>query len=93
MEGVNIHYDYIEKRYALGHQLVTSHLMAGRLSVSVRLGLYEHDEGQEGFRSKHAAMEVPKFFIELMMRFTQSVRTFDEIYRYALSDLRELKTP
>jgi hypothetical protein len=53
MEGFNIHYAYIEKRYALGQQLVTSHLMAGRLSVSVRLELYEHDEGQEGFRSKH----------------------------------------
>ena len=52
MEGVNIHYDHAEDRYTLGHQIVTSHLVAGRLSLSNDLELYRRDEGQADFKSK-----------------------------------------
>jgi len=52
MEGVNIHYDHAEGRYALGHQLVTSHLVAGRFSLPVGFELYKRNEGQEDFTSK-----------------------------------------
>jgi SRSO17 transposase len=52
IEGVNIHYDHAEGKYALGHQLVTSHLVAGWLSIPIDFELYRRDEGQEDFRSK-----------------------------------------
>jgi SRSO17 transposase len=52
MEGVNIHYDHAEGRYALGHQIVTSHIVAGRLSLPIDLELYRRDGGQDDFRSK-----------------------------------------
>ena len=52
MDGVNIHYDHAEGRYALGHQLVTSHLVAGWLSIPLDFELYVRDEGQASFRSK-----------------------------------------
>jgi hypothetical protein len=52
IEAVNIHYDHVEKRYGLGHKLVTSHLVAGRFSIPLDYELYMRDEGQEGFRSK-----------------------------------------
>ena len=52
MEGVNIHYDHAEGRYTLSHQLVTSHLVAGRLSISIGFELYRRDEGQEDFKTK-----------------------------------------
>lgn len=52
IEAVNIHYDHVEKRYTLGHKLVTSHLVAGRFSIPLDYELYVRDEGQEGFRSK-----------------------------------------
>jgi len=53
MESVNIHYDHVEKRYTLGHKLVTSHLAAGRFSVLLDFELYIRDEGQKDFRSKN----------------------------------------
>jgi SRSO17 transposase len=52
MEGVNIHYDHAEGRYTLSHQLVTSHLVAGRFSMPIGFELYLRNEGQEEFRSK-----------------------------------------
>jgi hypothetical protein len=58
MEGVNIHYDHVEKRYTLGHKLVTSHLVAGRFSIPLDFELYVRDEGQEGFRSKQELARV-----------------------------------
>jgi hypothetical protein len=45
-----------------------------------------------GSKCRHAMMEVLRSFIELVVRLAQKVRTADEILRYALSDLRELKT-
>lgn len=52
MEGVNMHYDHAENRCTLGHQMVTSHLVAGKFSIPIDFELYMRDEGQEGFRSK-----------------------------------------
>ncbi len=52
IEGVNLHYDHVEKRYTLGHRLVTSHLVAGRFSLPLDFELYVRDEGQDGFKSK-----------------------------------------
>ena len=52
MDGVNVHYDHSEGRYALGHQLVTSHLVAGWLSIPLDFELYRRDEGQADFRNK-----------------------------------------
>jgi len=43
-------------------------------------------------RCRHTAVEALKPFIELVMRLAQKVRTTEEILRYKLSDLRELKT-
>ena len=52
MEGVNVHFDHAEGRYALGHQLVTTHLVAGEFSIPIDFELYQRNEGQQGFRSK-----------------------------------------
>jgi len=52
MEGVDIHYDHAEGKYTLGHQLVTSHLVAGRLSIPIGFQLYRRNGGQEDFKSK-----------------------------------------
>lgn len=52
MEGVNIHFDHAEGKHALGHQLVTTHLAAGKYSVPIDFELYERNEGQPNFKSK-----------------------------------------
>src|SRR4030067_1238602 len=52
MEGVNIHFDHAEGKYTLGHQLVTTHLAAGRYSIPVDFELYQRNEGQPDFKSK-----------------------------------------
>jgi len=49
IEGVNIHFDHAEKRYTLGHQLVTSHLVAGRFSLPIDFKLYR------GMKAKKAS--------------------------------------
>lgn len=53
IEGVNIHYDHAEGRCTLSHQLVTSHLVAGRLSTSIGFELYRRNEGQKDFKTKN----------------------------------------
>ena len=45
-----------------------------------------------GSRCRHAAREVLKTFIDLVVRLVQKVKTADQILRYMLSDLKELKT-
>lgn len=52
MEGVDIHFDHAEGKHALGHQLVTTHLSAGKYSVPIDFELYQRNEGQPGFKSK-----------------------------------------
>jgi len=52
MEGVGIHYDHAEGRCVLGHQLVTSDLVIGSLSLPLDFELYARDRGQEGFKTK-----------------------------------------
>ena len=58
MEGVNIHYDHAENRYALGHQIVTSDLVAGELSLPIDFELYRRDEGQAGFKTKQELFRI-----------------------------------
>ena len=45
-----------------------------------------------GSRCRYAAFEVLKLFVELVVRLAQKVKTADEILRYTLSNLKELKT-
>lgn len=52
MEGVNVHFDHAEGKHALGHQLVTTHLSAGKYSVPIDFELYQRNKGQPGFKSK-----------------------------------------
>lgn len=58
MEGVNIHYDHAEGRYVLGHQLVTSDLVAGSLSLPLDFELYMRNEGQTGFKTKQELFRI-----------------------------------
>jgi len=53
IEGVNIHFDHAEGKTTLGHQLVTTHLAAGKYSIPVDFELFQRDEGQPGFKSKN----------------------------------------
>jgi len=53
IEGVNIHFDHAEGKTTLGHQLVTTHLAAGKYSIPVDFELFQRDEGQSGFKSKN----------------------------------------
>jgi hypothetical protein len=59
MEGVGIHYDHAEGRYALGHKLVTSDLLIGNLSLPLDFELYARDGGQEGFKTKQGRLQKP----------------------------------
>jgi len=52
MEGVNIHFDHAEGKTMLGHQLVTTHLAAGKLSIPLDFELYQRNRGQPDFKSK-----------------------------------------
>lgn len=53
MDGVNIHFDHAEGKLTLSHQLVTSHLAAGKFSIPLGFELYRRDEDQAGFKSKN----------------------------------------
>jgi len=53
MEGVNIHFDHAQGKTALGHQLVTSHLAAGKYSLPLDFELYQRNENQPDFKSKN----------------------------------------
>ena len=53
IEGVNIHFDHAEGKTTLGHQLVTTHLAAGKYSIPVDFALFQRDQGQPGFKSKN----------------------------------------
>ena len=53
IEGVNIHFDHSEGKTTLGHQLVTTHLAAGKYSVPIDFELFQRDEGQSDFQSKN----------------------------------------
>lgn len=53
IEGVNIHFDHAEGKTTLGHQLVTTHLAAGKYSIPVDFELFQRDEGQPDFKSKN----------------------------------------
>ena len=53
IEGVNIHFDHAEGKTTLGHQLVTTHLAAGKYSIPVDFALFQRDQGQHGFKSKN----------------------------------------
>jgi len=52
MEGVNIHFDHAEGKTTLGHQLVTTHLAAGNLSIPIDFELYQRNQGQPEFKTK-----------------------------------------
>ena len=58
MEGVNIHYDHSEGRCVLGHQLVTSDLVIGSLSLPLNFELYRRDEGQPDFKTKQELFRI-----------------------------------
>ncbi len=58
VEGVNIHYDPSEGRYVLGHQLVTSELVIGGLSLPLDFELYRRDEGQPDFKTKQELFRI-----------------------------------
>ncbi len=53
IEGVNIHFDHAEGKHTLGHQLVTSHLAAGKFSIPIDFELYRRNEDQADFKSKN----------------------------------------
>jgi SRSO17 transposase len=53
IEGVDIHFDHADGKRALGHQLVTTHLVAGKYSIPVDFELYQRNEGQPNFKSKN----------------------------------------
>jgi hypothetical protein len=44
-----------------------------------------------GSTCRYAGIEVLRFFISLVLRLAQKVKTADEILKYTLSDLKELK--
>lgn len=52
MEGVDIHFDHAEGKTTLGHQLVTTHLVAGKYSIPIDFALYQRNDGQTDFKSK-----------------------------------------
>lgn len=58
MEGVNIHYDHSEGRCVLGHQLVTSDLVIGSLSLPLDFKLYVRDDGQPEFKTKQELFRI-----------------------------------
>jgi SRSO17 transposase len=58
MEGVDIHYDHSEGRCVLGHQLVTSDLVIGGLSLPLDFELYRRDEGQPDFKTKQELFRI-----------------------------------
>jgi SRSO17 transposase len=53
IEGVNIHFDHALGKTTLGHQLVTTHLAAGKYSIPLDFALFQRDEGQADFKSKN----------------------------------------
>jgi hypothetical protein len=53
MEGVNIHFDHAQGKTALGHQLVTSRLTAGKYSLPLDFELDQRNENQPDFKSKN----------------------------------------
>jgi len=53
IEGVNIHFDHAEGKTTLGHQLVTTHLAAGKYSIPLDFELFQRDEGQPDFETKN----------------------------------------
>ena len=53
MEVVNVHFDHAQGKLTLGHQLVTSHLAAGKFSTPLGFELYRRDEDQTDFKSKN----------------------------------------
>lgn len=59
MEGVNIHYDHAEGRYVLGHQLVTSDLVAGDLSPPNRLRTLQERRGSSRLQDQARALSNP----------------------------------
>ena len=52
MEGVDIHFDHAESKTTLGHQIVTTHLVAGKYSIPIDFALYQRNDGQTDFKSK-----------------------------------------
>ena len=52
MEGVDIHFDHAEGKTTLGHQIVTTHLVAGKYSIPIDFALYQRNDGQTDFKSK-----------------------------------------
>jgi len=53
IEGVNVHFDHAVGKTTLGHQLVTTHLAAGKYSIPIDFALFQRDEGQADFESKN----------------------------------------
>lgn len=53
IEGVNIHFDHAQGKTTLGHQIVTTHLAAGKYSIPLDFELFQRDEGQPDFESKN----------------------------------------
>jgi SRSO17 transposase len=53
MEGVDIHFDHAEGKTTMGHQIVTTHLVAAGYSVPLDFELYQRNEGQTEFKSKN----------------------------------------
>ena len=66
MDGVNIHFDHAQGKTTLGHQLVTSHLAAGKYSIPLDFELYQRNEDQPDFKSKNelAKTLIAKAFAE-----------------------------
>lgn len=52
MEGANIHFDHSKGKTSLGHQIVTTHLVAGKLSIPIDFELYQRNQGQDDFKTK-----------------------------------------
>jgi SRSO17 transposase len=52
MEGVDIHFDHAEGKTTLGHQIVTTHLVAVKYSIPIDFALYQRNDGQTDFKSK-----------------------------------------
>jgi len=52
MEGVDIHFDHAEGKTTLGHQLVTTHLVAGKYSIPIDFALYQRNDGKTDFKTK-----------------------------------------
>jgi hypothetical protein len=71
----------------LAHTLLVLNSKAGSLVECVKNGFET-----VGSTCRYAALEVLRSFISLVVRLAQKVKTADEILRYTLSDLKELKT-